>query len=79
MVLNVPSLYFLLQGPENGLHSDEDIVQLVDDLRIKYPSNDLRVIHADGPFNRGTSSIHHHILIITLPSHLDLGAEKNPR
>ena len=69
MVLNAPSLYFLFQGPENGLHSDEDIVQLVDDLRIKYPSNDLRVIHADGPFNRGASSIHHPILIITLPSY----------
>ena len=41
MVLNASSLYFLFQGPENGLHSDEDIVQLVDDLRMKYPSNDL--------------------------------------
>ena len=50
---NVKLAVVLFKGPESDKHSDDDIAQLVDDLRIKYPTHDLRVIRADGPFNRG--------------------------
>lgn len=50
---NVKLLVVLFKGPESESHSDEDSVQLIDALSIKYPSQELRVIRANGPFNRG--------------------------
>lgn len=50
---NVKLAVILFKGPESDLHSADDIEQHIDELSIKYPTNDLRVIRASGPFSRG--------------------------